>query len=137
MVSPHRPARPEPIVVKPARRRSILRQDSPHCVVCGAELRGDHCLGDLVCDCHPTSGYNPRHDAHLDERVLVLLWRARGQPVNLYRALGCDPFEENYRAVKESVCRLRASGIVRIVGAGRAGRKLAPISPGTSGRVGA
>jgi len=135
MVKLHPPtAHSKSVVVKPAKPR--LRP-KPHCVVCGAELRGDHCLGDLVCDCHPTSGYNPRHDARLDERVLVLLWRARGQPVNLYRALGCDPFEENYRAIKESVRRLKASGIVRVVGAGRAGRRLAPISPARGGRVGA
>lgn len=129
--------RPKSATVKPARSRSVLRQDSSHCVVCGCKLRGDHAMGDLVCDSHPQDGYNPRHDPKLDEHVLVLLWRARGAPLNLYRALGCDPFEENYRAVKESVCRLRASGIVRIVGAGRAGRRLAPISSGRGGKLGA
>lgn len=123
----HHSSRPKSVTVKPPKPR--LRP-KPHCVVCGAELRGDHCLGDLVCDCHPTSGYNPRHDAHLDERALVLLWRARGSPLNLYRALGCDSLKENYNAVQEAVARLNASGMVCVVGAGKAGRKLAVIRRG-------
>lgn len=127
MVTSHRPARPEPLVVKPARSRSVLRQGHHRCVVCDAELRGDHSLGDLVCDCHPRDGYNPRHDPSIDEHILTLLWRAGGSPLNLYRALGCDSLKENYNAVQESVARLNASGMVRVVGAGKAGRKLAVI----------
>ena len=127
-VSPtlHRPTCPKPTTVKPPRCASVLRQ-KPRCVVCSSDLRGDHALGDLVCDCHPRDGYNPRHDPSLDEHILTLLWRAGGSPLNLYRALGCDSLKENYNAVQESVARLNASGMVRVVGAGKAGRKLAVI----------
>lgn len=59
----------------------------------------------------------------------MLLWRARGAPVNLYRALGCDSLKENYNAIQAAVTRLNESGLVRIVGVGAAGRKLAAIRP--------
>jgi hypothetical protein len=126
-------AAPRAVVFKSAPQCSRLKR--PSCVVCGADLRGDHALGELVCDCHPNDGYNPRHDPKLDEHILVLLYRADGAPLNLYRALGCTGIDANYHAIKESVQRLNASGLVRVVGAGRAGRKLAPISPGRSGRM--
>lgn len=98
-------------------------------MVCGADLRGDHALGDLVCDSHPRDGLNPRHDPHLEEHILVLLWRAREAPVNLYRALGCDSLKENYNAIQAAVTRLNESGLVRVVGGGAAGRKLAATQP--------
>jgi hypothetical protein len=129
------PAKPRAQVVKPARPSQRKSKSKPRCVVCGALLRGDHAVGDLVCDCHPTSGYTPHHDPRLDERVLVLLYRARGRPVNLYRALGCDPVSANYDAIDRAVKRLKQSGLVRVVGAGRAGRKLAAISPRSRPRV--
>jgi hypothetical protein len=135
MVASHRPSRPEPIVVKCGRSRSSLRQQKTSCVVCGADLRGDHVLGDCVCDSHPCDGYNPHHDPRLDERILVLLWRARGAPVNLYRALGCDSLKENYNAIHASVTRLNASGMVRVVGVGAAGRKLVAIRSRRSATV--
>jgi hypothetical protein len=127
MVECHRPARPEPIVVKCGRSSTSLRQQKTSCVVCGADLRGDHVLGDCVCDSHPHDGYNPHHDPRLDEHILLLLWRAHGSPVNLYRALGCDSLKENYNAIHASVTRLNASGMVRVVGVGAAGRKLVAI----------
>ena len=106
MVSLRRPSAPEPIVVKRGRTRSLLRPHR-HCVICGAELRGDHCSGELVCDCHPHAGYNPRCDARLDERVLVLLYRAYPEPLNLLRALGTD----DRNATREAVNRLRRRGV--------------------------
>lgn len=135
MVSPklHRPARPEPLVVKPARPCSALRQDHRHCVVCGCELRGGHPTGDLVCDSHPVDGFNPRASAPfpmtvtLAERILVLMYRAGGAPLNLYRALGCDHLKTNCRAVDDEVAKLKKSGVVRVEGAGCAGRRLGEI----------
>jgi hypothetical protein len=136
MVSHHHPVTPRPIVVKPARvtRRKPRRPTKCHCVVCGAELRDDHPLGDLVCDCHPRDGYQPRAappESMLvtpEERVLVLMYRAGESPLNLYRALGCDDGLKNtYNAVQAVVWKLNASGLVRIVGAGKAGRKLVAI----------
>lgn len=102
------------VTVKPARRRSVLRQEKSHCVVdgCGAELRGDHALGDLVCDCHPRDGYNPCQDPHLDEHVFTLLYRARGAPLNLYRALGCESTWDNRSAIGRAVRRLQRSRVV-------------------------
>jgi len=127
-------ARSKSVTLKPPRRSPTTK---PKCVVCGAELRSGHCLGDLVCDAHPRDGYNPRQDPLLDEHILVLLYRAQGRPLNLYRALGCDPFDTNASAVRDSVRRLNASGIVCARGAGAAGRRLCPIRGAGGGRVGA
>jgi hypothetical protein len=106
MVDLHRPSRPEPIVVKPARPRSMLRPNR-HCVLCDAELRGDHHLGDLTCDCHHHVGYSPRCDPHLDRRVLTLLTNAWPEPLNLLRALGTD----DRWCVHDSVNRWRSRGV--------------------------
>ena len=127
MVTSHRQSRPESIVVKCGSKRSLLHRETTRCVVCGADLRDDHALGDCVCDSHPRDGFNPRHDPHLEEHLLVLPWRARGAPVNLYRALGCDSLKENYNAIQAAVTRLNESGLVHVVGVGAAGRKLAAI----------
>ena len=114
MVTPRRPSRPKPIVVKPARswQKRSKPAVKPRCVVCGAELRGDHALGDLVCDCHPRDGYNPCQDPHLDEHVFTLLYRARGAPLNLYRALGCESTWDNRSAIGRAVRRLQRSRVV-------------------------
>jgi len=117
------------VVVKPPKPR--LRP-KPHCVVCGAELRGDHCLGDLVCDCHPSDGYHPCQDAHLDERVVTLLLRARGEPVNLYRALGCEATWENRAAIHRSVRRLQS---LRIISHHSVGYKVVTSRSPGSGKV--
>lgn len=137
VVASRRPSRPEPIVVKCGRQRSLLRQAKTRCVVCGAELRGDHDLGDLVCDVHPRDGFNPRHDAHLEEHILVLLWRARGAPVNLYRALGCESTWNNRQAIHAAVCSLRCSGAVRVRGRNGVGYELVTSARWRSGKLGA
>lgn len=116
MVKLRQPARPQALVVKPARKRHRKPDHPQHCVVCGAVLRSGHALGDLVCDSHPHDGYNPRCDPHLDEHLLLILYRAQGQPVNLYRALGCDSMENNRQAIHQAVRRLNASGVVRVLG---------------------
>ena len=127
MVTPRRPSRPERIVVKAARPRSRLHSPDVRCVVCGAHLRSDHAMGDLVCDSHRTDGYNPRHDPDLHERILVLLWRAGGHPLNLYRALGCEGTKSNYDAVEDAVARLNASGKVLITSTLHVGFQLADV----------
>ena len=124
MVELHRPSAPEPIVVKRGRCRSRLHQHR-RCVVCGATLRDDHAAGDLCCDAHPRDGYNPRCDKALDERVLVLLYRARGQTLNLCRALGAFPTKSNHDAVEDSVRRINQPGFVRIVGVRGWGHRMA------------
>lgn len=105
-------ARSKSVTVKPPKPR----YQKSTCVVCRAELRGDHALGDLCCDSHPHDGYNPRHDPHLDERILTLLYRAQGRPVNLYRALGCDSMQSNRDAVRDAVDKLNRSGVVGVRG---------------------
>lgn len=136
MVKLHRPTVPRAITVKKARPR---RHDPPAaCVVCGALLRSDH-ASDLVCDCHPREGFNPRAVApqELDERVVLLLLRARGRPLLLYRALGCEPTKTNLRAIDEAVRRINASRMLRVVGCGSAGRKLGELWRVQRRRVGA
>ena len=124
VVDRRRPARPEPIIVKAGRCRSRLHQRRC-CVVCGAVLRDDHATADLVCDCHPRDGYNPRCDRALDDRVLVLLHHARGQTLNLCRALGAFPTKTNHDAIEDSVRRLNHAGFVRIVGVRGWGHRMA------------
>ena len=131
MVERHRPGRPEAIVVKRGRRRTVLRQERQHCVVCGATLRDDHALGDLVCDAHSGQDGNPRADAptammlSAEERLLVMLYRAAGKPLNVYRAFGCSSTDTNCSAFRDMVQRLTASGLVRIRGHKRIGYELA------------
>jgi len=136
MVASHRPVTPEVIIVKAARRRSVLHI-SCSCVVCGAHLRDDHRAGELVCDCHPTNGYEPRHDAFLDERVLTLLYRAAGRPLNLCRALGAEATKSHHDAVQDAVARLNRSGFVRITGYRSVGHRLAASERGNGRTVGA
>lgn len=118
MVKLRQPTRTRAAVVKSARVRR------PRCVVCGATLASDHALGDLICGAHPHDGYNPRHDAHLAEHILILLLRAGGEPLNLYRALGCELNDTNRNAVHVAVKRLNATGFVRIRGHLRVGYEL-------------
>lgn len=125
MVKLHQPARPQALVVKPARRRRRNADRPQTCILCGAVLRSGHALGDLVCDCHPRDGYNPRHDPHLDEHLLVLLYRADGQPLNLYRALGCDNTPTNRDAIHDAVKRINARRFVRVIGHLSVGYELA------------
>ncbi len=106
MVDYHCPVVPESIIVKRARSRSVLRPHR-HCVICGAELRSDHHVGDLTCDCHHRSDYAPRCDPQLDRRVLVLLTNAYPEPLNLLRALGTD----DRWCIHESVNRWRSRGV--------------------------
>jgi hypothetical protein len=110
------PAKPRTTTVKPPRRR----QRKPTCVVCRAVLRGDHALGDLVCDCHPPSGYFPCQVPHaeLDILVFTYLLRADGEPVNLYRALGCESTWENRAAIHRSIQRLNRVAAVGVKGHG-------------------
>lgn len=126
MVKLRRPAAQRAVVIKPARgaRAKLKRTSGARCVVCGATLRGGHALGDLVCDCHPHDGYNPRHDPRLEERILVFLYRAGGVPLNLYRALGCDVTDSNRNALHEAVKRMNAIGLVRVRGHKRIGYEL-------------
>ena len=105
MVAPSR--RTAALVVKPAPSRRRCARVSRLCVVCGAELRHDHGLGDLVCDHHPHAGYRPRCDARLDNRVMTMLSVAWPEPVNLLRALGT----QDRWAVHEAVQRWRARGV--------------------------
>jgi len=105
MVESHRPPCPQPIVVK--RGRPPRLKSHSRCVICDAELRGDHGVGDLICDCHRGNGYNPRHDARFDNRVLALLANAYPEPLNLLHALGTD---DRY-AVRDCVNRWRGRGV--------------------------
>lgn len=127
MVKLRRPAVPERIVVKPA--RPPKRAPAPtRCIVCRGILGSDH-AGDLVCQSHWHTGYNPRGvtPSDLDERIAVLLLRAAGRPVVLCRALGCEASETNLSAIRDSVKRLNATGIIRVVSCGVSGRKLAQL----------
>jgi len=105
---------PRAIVVKPARPRA--KPPAPtRCIVCRSVLRADH-ASELVCDCHPREGYEPRIDSRLGERIVLLLFRAQGRTVNLCRALGAFPTKSNLRAVQDEVARLNAGGLVTIHG---------------------
>jgi hypothetical protein len=106
MVDCHRPACPETITVKQP-HYPHAKPAARYCVICHAELRGDHAVGDLICDCHTRRPYNPRHDPHLDRTVLVLLVNAYPHPLNLLRVLGTD---DRY-AVRDCVNRWRGRGV--------------------------
>lgn len=60
-----------------------------------------------------------------EERLLVMLYRAGGAPLNLYRAFGCTSTNTNKSWFRDAVKRLTASGLVRIVGRKRIGYELA------------
>jgi hypothetical protein len=119
MVASHRPPRPRRIIVKPAKAHYSPPHPVRHCVLCDANLRSDHALGDLTCDCHRHDDYNPRCDPRLDHHVLTLLVAAYPEPLNLLRALGTD----DRNATRESVNRWRSRGIP-IKGIRRVGYRL-------------
>lgn len=113
MITPHRPQRPQPLTVKqprsPARQKS---RPAHHCVICGANLRGDHCLGELVCDSHKRDGGDPRSAAPVtmtltpEERLLVMLYRAAPAPLNVHRAFGCPSTATNMAWFRDAVKRI-------------------------------
>lgn len=111
MVKLHHHAAPSLIVAKPARPRHH-RQPKVCCVVCRAELRSDHQAGDLTCDAHDHAGANPRCDPPApmqltaEERLLVMLYRANGEPLNVYRAFGCPSTDTNKAWFRDAVRRL-------------------------------
>lgn len=100
----------------PVRRRRRPEPPTQCCVLCHAVLRDDHATGDLVCDYHPREGYAPRHDPRLEERILILLWRAGGETLNLCRALGAFPRKTNHDAIEDAVARINRAGYFRVVG---------------------
>jgi len=108
------------------------------CIVCGAVLCSDH-AEELVCEFHQRVGFNPRSipTEELDDRVALLLIRARGRPVVLCRALGCEESDTNHSAIRDSVRRLNATRFVRIVSCGCTGRKFARIWQVRRRKVGA
>lgn len=77
--------------------------------MCGCFLARDRPITSDRCSCcGGDEEYNPRHDKHLDERVLSVLISGvhEGGWTNIARALGTDDF----KAVYDSVCRLRRAG---------------------------
>lgn len=111
------------------------------CVVCRAELRDDHGVGDMVCDSHVRKAGNPRCDppAPMDltpeERLLVMLYRAGGRTLNVYRAFACSSTYTNRAAFRDMVRRLNASGLVHVQGRKRIGYELASQVDGDGGSV--
>jgi hypothetical protein len=137
-VSPgvHHPSRSKSVTVKPAKPR--LRH-KPHCVVCGANLRGDHCLGELVCDSHSRDGGDPRSAAPVtmnlsaEERLLLMLYRAAPAPLNVHRAFGCHSSDTNKAWFRDAVKRINGRlGPVR--GTLHVGYKFATVRPGRGSR---
>jgi hypothetical protein len=57
------------------------------------------------------------HD-ELDALVATFLIRARGRPLNLYRAIGCESTWENRAAVHRSVERLNCVAFCGVSGHG-------------------
>ena len=127
-------ARPKSVTVKPPKPR--LRP-KPHCVVCRAAIRDDHCVGELVCDCHPRDGGDPGCAAPLtmtltaEERLLVMLYRAAPAPLNVHRAFGCPSTTSNMTWFRDAVRRINArTGLIcghhhvgyKFVGKGNGGR---------------
>lgn len=132
MVEHHHPPRPKPLTVKPPKPR--LRP-KPHCVVCGCELRGDHCLGERVCDVHPRDGGDPRSAAPVtmtlsaEERLLLMLYRAAPEPLNVHRAFGCPSTATNMAWFRDAVRRINGRlGPIR--GHLHVGYKLASVRAG-------
>lgn len=114
MVTPRRPQRPRSIVVKQPRYPSPKPRPTHHCVICRAELRGDHALGELVCDCHHRDGGDPRSAAPVtmtlspEERLLLMLYRAAPEPLNVHRAFGCPSTDTNMAWFRDAVKRINA-----------------------------
>ena len=106
-VTPHA----APIVIKRGRPKRRSARDQ-RCVVCGCVLRHDHSVGDLTCDAHDHAGANPRCDPPApmqltpEERLLVMLYRANGEPLNVYRAFGCPSTDTNKAWFRDTVRRL-------------------------------
>lgn len=78
------------------------------CTLCGGYIGRDRPITATTCSCHgEDSEYNPRHDKHLDERVLaILMHAAHSGPVNICRMLGT----EDRDAIRHAVDRLRKQG---------------------------
>jgi len=75
------------------------------CARCGALLARDN--GGELCSCHPRlTGYDPRSDPGLDERLLAQLRRAFPDGIDLCAALGTN----KHKAVNQGVVRLRRRG---------------------------
>lgn len=91
-----------------ARRSSRPRASAEakrRCVRCGAYLARDN--RDELCSCHPyLTGYDPRADPGLDERLLVHLRHAFPHSIDLCAALGTD----KHKAVNQGIVRLRRLG---------------------------
>jgi biotin operon repressor len=94
-------------------RRFAWRRGRPHvhvetqrrCARCGAYLARDN--GGELCSCHPhLTGYDPRADPGLDERLLAHLKRAFPAAIDLCAALGTD----KHKAVNQGIVRLRRCG---------------------------
>jgi hypothetical protein len=98
-------------------------------------LRGDHMLGDLVCDSHRHDGGDPRSAAPVtmtlspEERLLVMLYRAAPEPLNVHRAFGCPSTATNMAWFRDAVKRINGRlGPVR--GHLHVGYKLASVRNG-------
>ena len=113
-----------PQFIPRTRSRRQVDNGARCCVLCFAELNGNHAEGDLCCDNHPRTGYSPRHDPRIDERIVLLLWRANGHTLNLCRALGAAPKQTNIDAIADSVARVNRHGCLHIVGKRGWGYKL-------------
>jgi hypothetical protein len=133
MITPHRPQRPQPLTVKQPRYPSPKPRTAHTCVVCGANLRGDHCLGDLCCDAHPRDGGDPRSAAPVtmtltpEERLLVMLYRAAPAPLNVHRAFGCPSTSSNMTWFRDAVAHINAR-VGRVCGHHRVGYKFVGMS---------
>ena len=119
MVTPHRPPRPQRIVVKANRAPRTKPPRTVRCVICDAVLASDHGVGDMACSCHQRSAYNPRHDADLDRRVLTMLVAGYPYPVNVLRALNTS----DRWAIRDCVNRWRRRGVT-ITGVRHVGYKV-------------
>jgi hypothetical protein len=112
MVKIRHPSTPSLIVAKPARQKKLPGQAKACCVICRAELRSGHGPGDLVCDSHSHAGANPRCDQPAamtltaEERLLVMLYRSNGEPLNVYRAFGCASTDSNKSYFRDTVRHL-------------------------------
>jgi biotin operon repressor len=76
--------------------------------MCGGYLGRDRPITATTCSCHGVDEpYNPRHDKHLDQRILaILMHAAHSGPVNVARMLGT----EDRMAVWCAIKRLRRQG---------------------------
>lgn len=103
----------------PRRLEAVRRR----CLCCGAYLAYDN-RGQLCAPCQSRPfDYNPRHDKHLDERLLTELQLAGARGVDLCRRLGTD----DRQAVQEGIVRLRRAGHM-IEGMRPSGYRLAVIA---------